>query len=43
MDIIIDYNIMSFVGYINNTVIKLSIHFNLHMRIDEKFINIIPK
>ena len=28
----------SFIGYINNNVIKLPIYFNSHMRIDEQFI-----
>ena len=31
------------IGYINNTVIKLTIYFNLHMHIDEQIINTIPK
>ena len=39
----INSKIMSFIGYINNTVIKLPIYFNLHMHIDEQIINIIPK
>jgi len=33
----------SFIGYIDNTVIKFPIYFNSHMRIDEQIINIIPK
>jgi hypothetical protein len=33
----------SFIGYINNNVIKLPIYFNSHMRIDEQIINKIPK
>jgi len=34
-------NITSFIGYVNNTMIKLLIYFNL--RIDEQIINIIPR
>jgi hypothetical protein len=34
---------MSFIGSIYNTVIKLLIYFNSHMRIDEQIINVIPK
>jgi hypothetical protein len=30
-------------GYINNTMIKLTIYFNSHMSIDEQITNIIPK
>jgi len=36
-------NMMSFIGYINNTMIKISIYLNSHMHIDEQIINIIPK
>ena len=36
-------NITSFIGYMDNTMIKLPIYFNSHMRIDEQIINIIPK
>jgi hypothetical protein len=36
-------NITSFFSYINNTVIKLPIYCNSHMRIVELIINIIPK
>ena len=32
----------SFIDYINNTVMKLPIYFNSHMRIDEPITNIIP-
>jgi hypothetical protein len=31
-------NMTSFIGYMNNTMIKPTIHFNLHMRIDEQII-----
>jgi hypothetical protein len=37
------YNMTSFIGYINNTMIKLKIYFNSHMRIDEQIRNIIPQ
>jgi hypothetical protein len=30
----------SFIGYINNTLIKHTIYFNPHMRIDEQITNI---
>ena len=33
----------SFIGYINYSMIKLTIYFNLHMCIDEQITNIIPK
>jgi hypothetical protein len=33
-------NMTSFVGYINNTMIKLTIYFNSHMHIDEHITNI---
>jgi hypothetical protein len=33
----------SFIGYINNTVIKLQIYCISHMNIDKQIINIIPK
>ena len=33
----------SFIGYINNTAIKLPIYFKSHMRIDDQIIDIIPK
>ena len=33
----------SFIGYLNNTVIKLPIYFNSQMHIDEQIIDIIPK
>ena len=36
-------NMTSFIGYINNTMIKLAIYFNSLMRIDEQITNIIPK
>jgi len=36
------YNMTSFTGYINNTMIKLVIYFNSHMHIDEQITNIIP-
>ena len=39
----VNSNMMSFIGYINNTMIKLQIYFNSHMRIDEQIISIIPK
>ena len=29
-------NMTSFIGYINNTMIKLTIYFNLHMHIEER-------
>ena len=32
----------SFIGYINNIMIKLAIYFNSHMRVDEQITNIIP-
>jgi hypothetical protein len=35
-------NMMSFIGYINNTMIKLTIYFISLMRIDEQITNIIP-
>ena len=35
-------NMTSFIGYINNTVVKLTIYFNSLMRIDEQITNIIP-
>ena len=35
-------NMNSFIGYINNTMIILTIYFNSHMRIDEQINNIIP-
>jgi len=35
-------NMTSFIGYINNTVIKLTIYFNSLMRIDKQITNIIP-
>jgi len=35
-------NITSFIGYINNTMIKLTIYFSSLMRIDEQITNIIP-
>ena len=39
---IINSNMMSFIGYINNLVIKLPIYFNSHMRIkDVQILNII--
>jgi len=34
---------MSFIDYINNTVIKLPLYLYSHMRIDEQIIHIIPK
>ena len=34
-------NMTSFIGYINNTVIKLTIYFKSLMRIDEQITNII--
>jgi hypothetical protein len=34
---------MFFIGYMNNTVIKLRVYFNLHMRIVGKIMDIIPK
>jgi hypothetical protein len=36
-------NMTSFIGYLNNTILKLLIYFNLHMCIDEQIINIIFK
>ena len=33
----------SFIDYIDNTVIKLSIYFSPNMRIDEQIINIFPR
>ena len=30
------------ISYINNTMIKLTVYINSHMRIDEKITNIIP-
>ena len=39
----INSNMMSFIDYINNTMIKLTIYFNSHVRIDEQITNIIPK
>ena len=42
MSFICNFNMTSFISYINNTVIKLPIFFNLHMHIDEQIINIIP-
>ena len=35
-------NMTSFIGYINHTLIKLTIYFNSHMHIDEQIKNIIP-
>ena len=35
-------NMTCFIGYINNTMMKLTIYFISHMRIDEQIINIIP-
>ena len=35
-------NMTSFIGYINNTMIKLTIYFISLMRIDEQITNIIP-
>ena len=35
-------NTTSFIGYINNTMIKFTIYFNSLMRIDEQITNIIP-
>ena len=35
-------NMTSFIGYIHNTMIKLTIYFNSLMRIDEQITNIIP-
>jgi hypothetical protein len=35
-------NMTSFIGYIHNTMIKLTIYFNSLMRIDEHITNIIP-
>jgi len=32
----------SSIGYINNTMIQLTIYFHAHMHIDEQIINIIP-
>jgi hypothetical protein len=32
----------SFIGYMNNTMIKLTIYFNSDMHIDEQITNIIP-
>ena len=29
-------NMTSFIGYINNTMIKLTIYFNLHMHIENE-------
>ena len=34
-------NMTSFVGYMNDVVIKLLIYFNVHVRIVEQIINII--
>ena len=34
-------NMTSFIGYLNDTMIKLTIYFNSHMRIDEQITNII--
>jgi hypothetical protein len=34
-------NMTSFIGYIHNTMIKLTIYFNSLMRIDEHITNII--
>jgi hypothetical protein len=34
---------MSFIGYLNNTVIKLQLYLYSHMRIEEQIIHIIPK
>lgn len=39
----LNYNVTSFIGYVNNTVIKPPIYFNSHMRIGEQIKNIIPK
>jgi hypothetical protein len=39
----LNYNVTSFIGYVNNTVIKPSIYFNSHMRIGKQIKNIIPK
>jgi len=36
-------NMTSFIGYINNTIIKLTICFNSHMRIDEQITFVIPE
>jgi predicted glycoside hydrolase/deacetylase ChbG (UPF0249 family) len=36
-----NFNIMTFSGYIDNTVMKLPIYFNSHMRIVEQSLNII--
>jgi hypothetical protein len=35
-------NITSFIGYINDEMIKLTIYFNSQKRIDEHITNIIP-
>ena len=35
-------NMTSFIGYINNAMIKLTTYFSSLMRIDEHIINIIP-
>jgi len=35
-------NMTSFIGYINNTMIKLTIYFKSHMRSDEQIKHIIP-
>ena len=40
--IVINSNMTSFIGYVNNTIIKLTIYFNSHMRIDEHITIIIP-
>jgi hypothetical protein len=42
-DLFLNFNTVSFIDYINNTVIKILIYFNSHMRIDEQIIRIIPK
>ena len=36
-------NMTSFIGYVNNTVIKLPIYFNSHMSIEKQIINTILK
>ena len=36
-------NVTFLIGYINYTVIKLPIYFNLHMHINKQIIDIIPK
>jgi len=41
-DLFLNSNMASFICYINDTMIKFTIYFNSHIRIDKQITSIIP-